>query len=334
VSELLSIRQLHVELRQRDGGSRPLLRDVTFEIAPGEAVGLVGESGSGKSMTACAIARLLPTGAEATGSVQLGGIDVLALRGSELRRFRRQQVGMVFQDPRAHINPVRTIGDFITESMLDSGHTRRAATARAAELLQSVQLDNPLRLMRRFPHELSGGMLQRVMIAAALANEPRLILADEPTTALDVTIQAEVMSILDQLRRNRQVALLFITHDLELAAATCDRTIVMYAGAIVEEQPSTSLHETPAHPYTQGLLNSRPTLDRSVHRLAAIPGQPIAPYEVETACAFAPRCPHATERCRDERPAFRPFGAATVACHYAEQLTSQARISSGETARR
>jgi oligopeptide/dipeptide ABC transporter ATP-binding protein len=311
-----------------------LLREVSFAIGAGEAVGLVGESGSGKSMTARAVARLLPANAEATGSIRLGDLDVLSLRGTELRRYRRNRIAMIFQDPRAHINPVRTIGDFMTEAMLDAGVGRRAARDRAVELLTDVQLESPARLLRRFPHELSGGMLQRVMIASALANEPSLILADEPTTALDVTTQADVMSILDRLRRERHLALLFITHDLELAAATCDRTLVMYAGAIVEEQRSSSLYEAPTHPYTQGLLESRPTIHQSSHRLAAIPGQPIAPYEVSTACAFAPRCAHATDRCTNEAPMVRAVGSARVACHYAGQMAAdESRRSEGRSRR-
>jgi oligopeptide/dipeptide ABC transporter ATP-binding protein len=271
-------------------------------------------------MTARAISRLLPRAARASGSVRFDGAEVFALKGESLRSYRRRQIAMIFQDPRAHINPVRTIGDFLTESMRNGGMTRRAATARARNLLDDVGLSKVLGILTRFPHELSGGMLQRVMIAAALAGEPRLILADEPTTALDVTIQEEVMSILDQLRRDHGVAMLFITHDLELAAATCDRTLVMYAGSIVEEQRSENLHRAPRHPYTRALLDSRPRVDHAVRRLAAIPGSPIAPYEVETGCPFSPRCPYSNERCVEVEPELRRVDEARVACHYAETL--------------
>jgi oligopeptide/dipeptide ABC transporter ATP-binding protein len=322
---LLELRELCVDLAVADG-KRPLLRSVSFDIAAGESVGLVGESGSGKSMTARAISRLLPNRAEASGSVRFGEIDVLALTGKELRDYRRRQISMVFQDPRAHVNPVRTIRDFLTESMRDDGLSRSAATARARQLLDDVGLPSDRGILGRFPHELSGGMLQRVMIAAALAGQPRLILADEPTTALDVTIQEEVMSILDRLRRDHGVAMLFITHDLELAAATCDRTVVMYAGSVVEEQRSEDLHRAPLHPYTRALLDSRPSLDRAVRRLIAIPGSPIAPYEVQTGCAFSPRCPYSDQQCIDVEPELRRVEEGLVACHYAESLELRPRL--------
>jgi peptide/nickel transport system ATP-binding protein len=234
VGALLEIEHLRVSLLVRDGIA-PVLRGMSMHIAEGEAVGLVGPSGSGKTMTARAIVRLLPAGAKADGTVRFAGRSVLELGREELLRYRASDVAMVFQDPRAHINPVRRIGDFLTEGLvLARGVPRAEATAKVTRLLRETGVEEPERRMRQYPHELSGGQLQRVMIAAALAGEPRLLIADEPTTALDVTTQAEVMALLDELRRARGLALLFITHDLDLAAAVCDHTVAMREGATVE----------------------------------------------------------------------------------------------------
>jgi oligopeptide/dipeptide ABC transporter ATP-binding protein len=320
---LLEIEGLRVELPVR-GRPRPVLHDVTLGIAPGEALGLVGESGSGKSMTARAVARLLPAGAQMEGAVRFAGDDVMALRGAALRRFRTQGVAMIFQDPRAHVNPVRRIGDFLTEALRTNLGMRPTAAARKVEaLLGEVGIPDGERRMRQYPHELSGGLLQRVMIAAALAVEPRLILADEPTTALDVTTQAEVVAILHELRRDRGLGLLFITHDLDLAAAICDRTAVMYAGRLVETQPSRALQSAPLHPYTAALLAARPVVDASPGRLAAIPGRPLSAFEAPDGCAFAPRCPHAQDRCRAAVPPVLAVGAGESRCVRAPELIAE-----------
>jgi oligopeptide/dipeptide ABC transporter ATP-binding protein len=274
-----------------------VLRDVSLSIAPGEALGLVGESGSGKSMTARAIARLLPDGAATAGAVTFDGASVLGLSPADLRRYR-SQVAVIFQDPRAHINPVRRIGDFMTEALRAQGVGRAEAARRACDMLEQVGIADGTRRLRQYPHELSGGMLQRVMIGAALLTSPRLLLADEPTTALDVTTQAEVMAILDELRRSRGLALLFITHDLELAAAICDRTAVLYAGQIVESSPSERLHDDPLHPYTAALTAARPDIARTRPRLPAIPGRPLSAFEAPASgCAFAARCAHVADAC-------------------------------------
>jgi oligopeptide/dipeptide ABC transporter ATP-binding protein len=232
-----------------------------------------------------------------------------------LRSFRARSVAMIFQDPRSHSNPVHTVGHFLTEGMrtLD-GIGRHEAERRAIELLASVHIDQPDRAMRQYPHELSGGMLQRVMIAAALASRPRLLLADEPTTALDVTVQAEVMAILNRLRSEAGLAMIFVTHDLELAAATCDRTAVMYAGSIVEAQHSSSLHVSPQHPYTRALLAARPDIDKRTDRLRVIPGQPISAFEAGDGCAFAPRCDRAVARCEQDQPVLIGSPHSQVAC--------------------
>ena len=223
-------------------------------------------------MTARAIARLLPPGAEVTGRVIFDGVDVLALSGAELRAHR-SQVAVVFQDPRAHINPVRRIDDFMTESLRTLDDVPRPeASRRAAQALEEVGIDDPSKRLRQYPHELSGGMLQRVMIATALLSQPRLLLADECTTALDVTTQSEVMAILDELRRERGLSMLFITHDLELAGAVCDRTCVMYAGQVVETRTADQLHADPLHPYSAALVQARPDITSTARPAGGDPG--------------------------------------------------------------
>ncbi|MBP2329200.1 oligopeptide/dipeptide ABC transporter ATP-binding protein [Kibdelosporangium banguiense] len=301
--------------------SKPVIHDVSLTIAAGEAVGLVGESGSGKSMTARAVLRLLPAGARVRGEIRFDGQPVQAMTPQVLRRYRARDVAMVFQDPRAHINPVRTVGDFLCEGLVTTrGVKPREAERTVTGLLREVGIRDPERRLCQHPHELSGGLLQRVMIAAALAAEPRLILADEPTTALDVTTQEEVVAILDELRRERGLAMLFITHDLELAAAICDRTAVMYAGSIVEDARSALLHTESMHPYTTALLASRPDVARRGERLRTIVGRPLSAFEVPDGCAFSSRCPHVVDQCRVETPRLRTVETGRVACHVAGQL--------------
>ena len=317
---LLEIEHLHVELPV-EGRMRPVIHDLSLAIAPGEAVGLVGESGSGKSMTARSVIRLLPRGAAVAGALRCGGTDVLALDRRGLRAFRANEVGMVFQDPRAHVNPIRSIGDFLVETLVTvRGVPRETALARAQEMLRAVVIADAPRRLRQHPYELSGGLLQRVMIASVLLAEPRLILADEPTTALDVTTQEEVVAILDEQRRERGVAMLFITHDLELAAAVCDRIVVMYAGGIVEDRPATTLHGEARHPYTRALLASRPVGPATGEPLPAIPGRPLSAFEAPGGCAFATRCPYVRDACRAERPPLRTLDEGCVACHFAEEI--------------
>ena len=319
MSALLEVHDLTVAL-QMDSGPREVITGTSLSIGEGEAMGLVGESGSGKSMTAKAIARLLPKGAVTTGSISFDGVDVLALTDETLRRHRAQ-VAVVFQDPRAHINPVRRIDDFMTESLRSLERvSRQEAVRRAEEALEEVGIDDPGKRLRQFPHELSGGMLQRVMIATALLSEPRLLLADECTTALDVTTQAEVMAILDDLRRDRGLAMLFITHDLELAGAVCDRTCVMYAGQVVETRSARLLHEDPLHPYSAALVQARPDITATTERLVAIPGRPVSAFEAPSGCRFAPRCPHALDACRGEEQVLADLDGGLVRCARASEL--------------
>ncbi|HWT33481.1 MAG TPA: ABC transporter ATP-binding protein [Microbacterium sp.] len=249
--------------------SQVLLNGVSFEIAPGEALGLVGESGSGKSLTTRAVTRMLDRAFRVEGSITFDGRSVLGMNQRALRRYRQTDVGMIFQDPRAHINPVHTVGDFLTEALTrDRGVSQRDADKRAAQLLDDVGVRGAQARLRQYPHELSGGLLQRVMIASVLLAEPRLILADEPTTALDVTAQSDVMAIIEEQRTARGMSLLFITHDLELAAACTDRIAVMYAGEIVEQ--GAHVYTAPTHPYTIELLGARPSIDERAERLPVL----------------------------------------------------------------
>jgi oligopeptide/dipeptide ABC transporter ATP-binding protein len=310
-----------------EGEMRAVLQDVTFSIRQGEALGLVGESGSGKSMTARTIDRLLPNGAAVTGRVRFDGRDIMSLSGADLKRFRGE-VAMIFQDPRAHTNPVRRIGDFMTEALRTNARVpKEQASARAVALLKSVGIDDGERRLRQYPHELSGGLLQRVMIATALLTQPRLLLADEPTTALDVTTQAEVLAILNDLRSELRLSMLFITHNLELAAAICDRTVVMYAGQVVEVRESNKLHDQPLHPYTAALAAARPNIDVTSHRLTAIPGRPLSAFEApQNECAFTARCPHAADVCRERRPALVELDGGLTRCARAAELFGKLKV--------
>jgi oligopeptide/dipeptide ABC transporter ATP-binding protein len=317
MSDILQMSGVGLELA--DG--RRLLRDVSLSIAEGESLGLVGESGSGKSLTARSVIGLTPAGSRRVGEIRIDGVAIESLGRDELRRLRGDDVAMIFQNPRAHVNPVRTIEDHVTEPLrFLRAMSRRAARARALELLEAVLIGEPAVVLRRYPHELSGGMLQRVMIAGALAQEPRLLLADEPTTALDVTTQAEVVGILAQLRRSYGMAMLFITHDLELAAAICDRTAVMYAGTVVETQPSDRLERHPLHPYTSALQHARPSLTVRSERLPTIAGASRTAADDVGGCAFAERCAFAVDRCRASSPSLEPHLAGAVACFRADEL--------------
>lgn len=319
---LLEIERLRITLpaRRAHESARRVIHDVSFTIAPGKSLGVVGESGSGKSMTAKAVMRLLPTGAEVTGRLAFEGHQINEMSRRELAAYRASAVAMIYQDPRAHTNPLRTIGDFLVEGPASTRLMSRAeAEDLACELLRGVGIPDAGRRMRQYPHQLSGGLLQRVMIVMALMTSPRLVLADEPTTALDVTVQAEVMAILAEEIEQRHCGLMFITHDLDLAAAVTDQLAVMYAGVIVETGESKTLTDSPCHPYTAGLLASRPRQDR-IERPKAIPGRPLSAFEVGRGCVFASRCPFADQRCHEERPVPREVAGRTVACHHVEEI--------------
>ncbi len=316
---LLELDELRVDIPVA-GDLLRVIHDVSLRVATGEAVGLVGESGSGKSMTAKAIMRLLMPQAKVGGTISFDGSSVFEMSRRELRRYHGEQVGMIYQDPRVHVNPLRTVGDFLREGLrAQGGRSKSEVDEVAVTLLREVGIADAPRRLRQYPHQLSGGLLQRVMIASALIPEPRLILADEPTTALDVTTQEEVMAILDEQHRDRGMAMILITHDLDLAAAVTSRIAVMYAGVIVETGPAGNLHDCALHPYTVGLLASLPSQTRK-ERLGTIPGRPVSAFEAGTGCVFSSRCPWAQERCQVERPATRKIGDQLVACHRAEEL--------------
>ncbi len=294
---------------------------VSFDIAAGETVGVVGESGSGKSVTALSLMRLIPDppGRIVGGSVRFKGRDVLALNGRDLRRLRGKEVAMIFQDPMTSLNPMVRVERQMTEGIrLHLGLDRRAARDRAVEMLRLVGIPAAERRIRDYPHQFSGGMRQRVVIAIALSCNPSLLLADEPTTALDVTIQAQILELMRGLTRELNTAVMLITHDLGVVAGMCERILVMYGGSIVEEASRRDTFYHPRHPYTIGLLRSVPRLDRPrAERLEQIEGLPPDLSRLPSGCAFHTRCPFATERCRQETPLLREVGPGhRVACHY------------------
>jgi len=315
---LLEIDSLTVRLPE-GRAARPILDGVSLRVEEGETVGLVGESGSGKSVACRSVLGLLPEGARTAGAVRVAGRDVLSLDRAGLRELRTHRAAMVFQDPRASVNPLRRVGDFLTEGLRTAGVPADRATARAEELLEAVGIRDPRGALRRYPHEFSGGMLQRVVIAAALAGEPALLLADEPTTALDVTTQAEIIAILTRLQAERGTGMLFVTHDLELASAICDRIYVMYAGRIVETRSVEELFDRPYHPYTAGLLASTPAIGPDAAPPRPVPGRPVSLAEAPPGCAFAARCAFALPRCSEERPALEPHGDGLAACLRADE---------------
>ena len=277
---------------------QPALRGIDLTVAPGEAVGMVGESGCGKSVTWLAALGLLPSRARIGGRVAIGGQDLVGAPAPVLERVRGGRIAMIFQDPASSLNPVHRIGRQVTEALaLHRGMHGAAARAEAKRLLDQVGIPDAARRLDAYPHELSGGQNQRVMIAIALAGQPELLVADEPTTALDVTIQAQILELLQALRRETGMALVLISHDLGVVAEACERVAVMYAGRIVEEAPVTRLFDAAAHPYTQGLLGALPPIDGPRRRLAAIPGGVPEPWAMPPGCAFAPRCPHSGAGC-------------------------------------
>lgn len=300
---MLSIEGLRLTVPQ-GRGRRGLLRGIDLTIDEGETLGLVGESGSGKSLTARAAIGLFPRGAEVSGSIRFDGREVMAMPRRSLRGYRGSEAAMIFQDPRAHINPRQRIGDFLCEGMTVMGSVPRAqALTRATALLERVGIPDPERRLRQRPRELSGGLLQRVMIASALALHPRLLIADEATTALDVSTQNDVLHLIKELQAETGISLILITHNLDVAAAVCDRTAVMYAGEIVETASSVDLHRVPRHPYTVGLLGARADATKRHDRLAVIPGRPIGAFEApEDSCSFAGRCPHVADVCTSTHP--------------------------------
>jgi peptide/nickel transport system ATP-binding protein len=315
---LLEVRDLTVAFTRRGEPDSVAVDGVSFDVAPGQIVGLVGESGCGKSVTSMAITRLLPSrGVRVTGSVKMDGVDLLTLPESEMRERRGRDISMVFQDPLSSLNPVIPIGLQVTEVLArHRGMKKEAARTEAADLLDRVGIPDPRRRLDSYPHQLSGGMRQRALIAIALACRPRLLIADEPTTALDVTIQAQILELLRELVRDTGAALVMITHDLGVVAGLCETVNVLYGGRIVERAQRHRLFATPRHPYTNGLLGSIPRLDAPAgEELNAIPGSVADNLPWTSACAFAPRCPRALEVCTTVTPEAETSGGRLLRCH-------------------
>lgn len=316
MSAYLSLRDLTVRFRT-DRGSITAIDRLSLDLERGEVLGLIGESGSGKSVTLRALLRILPERRTTiTGGMQVGGRDVLALRGGALRAYRGGEVSMIFQEPATALDPVHTIGGQIAEAvMVHSGCTKAEAEARALEMLDLVRIPSARARLASYPHEMSGGMRQRAMIALALSSRPKLLLADEPTTALDATVQIQVILLLRELQRELGMAMIFVTHDVGVAAEISDRVAVMYAGRLLETGTAAQVLTRPAHPYTQGLLASTVHGATPGSRIDAIPGMPPDPARMPPGCAFAPRCAHSTEACRAAIPALRTqVDGRSVAC--------------------
>jgi oligopeptide/dipeptide ABC transporter ATP-binding protein len=312
----LAVDRLTVEIKGDDGPVR-LVEDVSFDIVPGEVLGLVGESGCGKSVTAMSVMRLMPEPPSriAEGAIRFGGLDLARASRSQMRALRGKRIGMIFQEPMTSLNPSFTVGWQLGEALrLHTDLKGAALKARMIEALTLVGIGAPERRLAQYPHELSGGLRQRVMIAMALACRPDLLIADEPTTALDVTIQLQILELIARLRRELGMAVLLITHDLGVIANYADRVAVMYAGRIVEQARAADLFRAPRHPYTAGLLAARPRLHGERGPLAAIPGTVPSPRARPAGCSFAARCARALERCRQERPELDGVPEHRTAC--------------------
>lgn len=325
---LLDVRDLRVEFRTRDGVAKAV-DGVSYQVARGQTLAVLGESGSGKSVTAQAVMGILdsPPGFVTGGEIVFQGRDLLTLRREERRRIRGAKMAMIFQDALSSLNPVLSVGAQLGEMFqVHEGMSRKEARARAVELMERVKIPAARERVGDYPHQFSGGMRQRIMIAMALALGPDLIIADEPTTALDVTVQAQVMDLLAELQRELTMGLILITHDLGVVADVADTIAVMYAGRIVETAPVHQLYKAPAHPYTRGLLDSIPRLDQKGRQLYAIKGMPPNLTAVPPGCAFHPRCPLARDVCRTDPPPLYEAGPGRAsACHFWKETLDGAR---------
>ena len=336
---LLEVDGLRTHFFTRDGVVRAV-DGVSFSVDPGETLAIVGESGCGKSVTSLSILRLIasPPGRIVGGRLMFAGRDLLALSDAQMRAIRGNEIAMIFQEPMTSLNPVLTIGRQISESLrLHRGMTKEQALQRAVEMLKLVNMPEPERRLGQYPHQISGGMRQRVMIAMALACDPRLLIADEPTTALDVTIQAQILDLMRRLKDKTGASIILITHDLGVVAEMAQRVVVMYAGRKVEEAPVRQLFAVPRHPYTRGLLNSIPHLGEASggtrKRLQEIRGVVPSLREEIAGCIFAPRCSHATDRCRAEYPPLEEkAGGHWVACWHSDAVVAGSRQPGVETA--
>ena len=308
MSELLEIKHLNVVF-SNGGRSVEAISDLSLSLGRRETLGIVGESGSGKSVTSLATMRLLPKStSQVKGQILFEGQDLLQLSEREMQQVRGNKIAMVFQEPMTSLNPIHPVGKQIAESvLLLSKATKKEAMARALQLLELCGIPDPEQRMKEYPHQLSGGMRQRVMIAIALACNPELLIADEPTTALDVTIQAQILQLMKDIKKDRDMSIIIITHDLGIVYDFCDRVVVVYTGEVVESAPVKKLFQEPLHPYTQGLIGALPRLGHPTERLEAIEGMVPDAGEMPEGCHFHPRCPYATDRCRGEHPPLTTF---------------------------
>ncbi len=316
--KLLQVKNLGVQFTTNDGLVYAV-NGLNFELERGQTLGIVGESGSGKSQTVLAMMGLLARNGQASGQVLFHGRDLLAMPATELNKVRGNRVAMIFQDPMTSLNPYLTVERQMTEVLeLHKGMSRKQATQRAVQLLDAVKIPDAGKRIRMYPHEFSGGMRQRVMIAMALLCEPELLVADEPTTALDVTVQAQILTLLRELQRDFGTAIVMITHDLGVVAGICDQVMVMYGGRVMEHAPAKSIFYQPTHPYTIGLLGALPRLDGDGSELVSIPGNPPNMNDLPRGCPFSARCRNALPRCADDLPPLVPAGAGSPvlrACH-------------------
>ncbi|MGJ4968169.1 ABC transporter ATP-binding protein [Bradyrhizobium sp. HKCCYLRH1073] len=322
---VLSVRNLQVEFATRRGILRAI-DGVSYDIAKGEVLGVVGESGAGKSVTGLAVIGLIdPPGRISGGEIQLSGLRIDNLPPEEMRKVRGKRIGMIFQDPLTSLNPLYRVGDQIIETIrTHTNLTEQQARKRAIDLLAEVGISAPEKRIDGYPHEFSGGMRQRVVIALALCAEPELIIADEPTTALDVSVQAQIISLIKRLGRDHGTAVMLVTHDMGVIAETCDRVAVMYAGRVAEIGPVQEVINNPLHPYAKGLMGAIPTLAGEEKRLVQIPGSMPRLSAIPPGCSFNPRCSFAFDRCRVDRPEPLRQGTQAVACHLYDRATETA----------
>ena len=312
---LLKVENLSVEFQTNDGAVQAV-KDLSFELKKGESLAIVGESGSGKSQTAFSIMGLLADNGRSSGRVLIEGKDILNLPTSELNTYRAEKMAMIFQDPMTSLNPYLRVSEQMVEVLVHHrGMSKREATARTIALLDAVRIPEAKNRVHMYPHEFSGGMRQRVMIAMALLCEPELLIADEPTTALDVTVQDQIMSLLGELQKEFKMSLVLITHDLGVVAQSCEKVLVLYGGQMMEYDDIKPLFASPSHPYTQALLSAIPRLDQGNDALNAIPGNPPNMMNMPKGCPFSPRCEYVAEHCRTERAMVVPSGSGLRACH-------------------
>ncbi len=321
---LLEVENLSVEFHT-DAGTVAAVNEISFNLRAGETLAIIGESGSGKSVTAQAIMGIVPSppGLVTADAIRYRGSDLEAMSEPQRRKVRGRQISMIFQDPLTSLNPVYSVGFQIMEMFrVHRGMSRRDAKERAIELMERVRIPEARRRVGDYPHQFSGGMRQRVMVAIALSLKPTILIADEPTTALDVTVQAQIMDILRDLQEENNMGLILITHDLGVVASVADSVMLMYAGSVMETAPADDFYATPAHPYAHGLMKSVPRLTTRTKRLDPIVGAPPSLLNVPPGCPFNPRCPHVQDRCRTATPALRSISGyvGQVACHFAEEI--------------